>query len=269
MASGNLTTVTSTQYSKVVEKRFETTAKSSNNVLSAFNSVIVHGADAYVYSLGDSVEMLKMTDPDVDITNTNRKFENVKVLMEPYYLSIPTPFNFDDMVAADILGSNQAAVANAMFRRAVKCGVEALEASTNAPIAGALTDDLIIDAACDLIGIGGDEDDRHGIISTSTLKVILKSTKATSIDYVDVKALQKAKIGEWAGITWHVLKDSFFTDPKKAFIFNKSAVGIATGIDKIMNEYSTQRLGRVIQGILNVGAKIIQPEGVVVLKGSA
>lgn len=267
MALGNSSTITAKQFSTMVEKSYRNNAMADGNLLQSVQNKIVHGAEVYNFTVGNKTKMTLRGAPTSTLTHTPKQFENIALALQPYYISIPVSFNYNDMVAVDLIKAASDDVAEAMYEQSTSSLIKTIEASTAPEVPGVITTKLLIEQASKLRAIGSSKE-KHGIISSSTLGIMLNDTKATSLDYVNIQNLMSGNITYWCGVHWHLLTDDDLADTAKVFIYTADAIGLATGVSKVENQYSTEYGGRVIQGFLNVGATIIQPSGLITLKGA-
>ncbi len=109
-----------------------------------------------------------------------------------------------------------------------------------------------------------DEEDRILVISPQALSEALAIDKLTSADYSSLQAIQSARIGSFFGMKWIVssrLPKASTT--RTAFAFNKKSVGVAMGKDVSTEiNYVPQRVSTLINTTVSLGAKIIDPVGV-------
>lgn len=122
-------------------------------------------------------------------------------------------------------------------------------------------------------GAGGTGADHTMLIDAIGLEGALAETEVTSADYQTMRALVDADLNSKKafGFTFVVIEDraegglpSISTNIKQCFAFDRSAVGLATGVDVMTRvDFVPERASWLSQGMLKAGAAVIDAKGVV------
>ena len=243
--------------------------------------------DAYKFTrMGKGLANQKATQADVtpmDVAH-NRQTANLENWNAPEYTDIfdAAEVNFDEK--AELAQT----IANALGRREDQVIIDAMAAGTysatpeNDPdtglavtVAGAMTVTQLRESA--LLGLtkrSVPSGDRTIAITASGVNQLLATTPVTSADFNTVKALVNGEVNTFLGLNFKLISSRAEgglpgenTATCDAFVYHKSAVGYAVGIDmKTTIDWVAQKTSWLCNGMLKSGAVIRENAGIVRLR---
>jgi hypothetical protein len=176
-------------------------------------------------------------------------------------------------------------IAKALGRREDQLVIDALAAVTFAatndgnPDTGRVFDisatrnfdlDSLRSAVGHLNDIEAEMEDRHCVLQALALQKLLEDTEVTSSDYNVVKALVDGDLKTYMGLNFHVIGSRAegglpgVTGDEIAFVYQKSAIGLAIGIDmKTTIDWIAQKTSWLANGMFKAGAIAREPQGIV------
>lgn len=128
----------------------------------------------------------------------------------------------------------------------------------------------ILDISIYLDNNGVPNAEKFAIAPMSLKNQILLLDKATSYQYVEVKALTTGIFNDYLGYAWRWLPDTYFTAhkiPSGIFLLHKTSGAQCWGTQSGTTVYYENKcLCNIINAVLQVGAGLALPQGVVFLK---
>lgn len=243
--------------------------------------------EAYKFTrMGKGLANQKATQADVtpmDISHA-RQTANLENWNAPEYTDIfdQAEVNFDEKQEL------AKTIAKALSRREDQLIIDAMNAVTFAatndsdPDTGRVFDvsatanfslDLIRNAATHLNDIEAESEDRHLVLRAAALQKLLEDTTVTSTDYNTVKALVNGDLDTYMGFKFHQIGTRAegglpgVAADRVAFAYQKSAVGLAVGIDmKTTIDWVAQKTSWLANGMFKAGAVAREPQGIVKLQ---
>jgi len=240
--------------------------------------------DAYKFTrMGKGLANQKATQADVtpmDISHA-RQTANLENWLAPEYTDIfdQAEVNFDEKLEL------AKTIAKAIGRREDQLVIDALASVTFAatndedPDTGRIFDisatrnfdlDSVRSAVGHLDDIEADEDDRHIVLRAVALQKLLEDTEVTSADFNTVRALVNGDLDTYMGLKFHKIgtrKEGGLPGvaaDRTAFVYMKSAIGLAIGIDmKTTIDWVAQKTSWLANGMLKAGSVAREPQGIV------
>jgi hypothetical protein len=162
-------------------------------------------------------------------------------------------------------------IAGALGRRTDQLCIDAMDASTpltsTITVATNLTMAEVIAAQVELRDQGVPNTDLFGVIEAGGLGGLLNDEKASNADYQNVKALVAGEIDTLVGFKMKVIETraegglSEAANIVDSWFFNRSAVGLAIGIDmKTDIDWIAERTAWLTNGMMKGGA-VVRDEG--------
>jgi len=240
--------------------------------------------DAYKFTrMGKGLANQKASQADVtpmDISH-GRQTANMENWNAPEYTDIfdQAEVNFDEK------SELATTIAKAIGRREDQLVIDALAAvsfvTTNDedPDTGRIFDisatrnfDLtsIRSAVAHLDDIEAEEGDRHIVLRAEAMQQLLKDTEVTSSDFNTVKALVNGDLETYMGLKFHKIgtrKEGGLPGvaaDRTAFVYMKSAIGLAIGIDmKTTIDWIAQKTSWLANGMFKAGSVAREAQGIV------
>lgn len=176
-------------------------------------------------------------------------------------------------------------IAKALGRREDQLVIDALAAVTFAAtndqnpdtgrvldISGTRNIDLasIQQAVGHLDDIEADENDRHIVLRAQAVQELLDDTEFTSSDFNTVRTLMDGDIKSFMGLNFHKIGTRAegglpgVAADRIAFVYQKSAIGLAIGIDmKTTIDWIATKTSWLANGMFKAGAIAREPQGIV------
>jgi len=243
--------------------------------------------DSYKFTrMGKGIANQKASQADVtpmDITHA-RQTALLENWLAPEYTDIfdQAEVNFDER--AELAQT----IAKGLGRREDQLVIDALNTVTFAvtndgnPDTGRVFDDsatanfslsLIRSAVGHLDDIEADSSDRHIVVRALALQKLLEETEVTSSDFNVVKALVDGDLKTYMGLQFHKIGSRTegglpgVAADRTAFVYHKSAIGIAVGIDNMtMVDWVAQKTSWLANGLLKAGSIAREPQGIIKLQ---
>lgn len=266
--SMNISAVFQNWYDAEVKRKNNDFSQLRNTVYSKGNIV---GDVVYFRKAGDG--MASKHNPGSDVSYMNADFSQVSCKMEDWeafdYADQPSKmkFNFDEASElADI-------ASKACGRRQDQIIIDALKKSKTTKIGSATTIfnlDLLLAIKEYFDDNSVPEDDRFMLWTPNQKSQLLKETKATSSDYIDVKALVRGDIKEYLGFNFITIagrKEGGLprtSTSNNGFAYQKRHVGFADGKNiSTSMDYIAQKRALQVGAEFSAASTIIDEVGVV------
>ena len=113
--------------------------------------------------------------------------------------------------------------------------------------------------------------DRHLIIHASSLASLLADERAVSSDFIQLQALARGEIQQFAGFNIHMIGDrdegglpKDGSNDRTCLAFHKDAIGCAVGIaPKVEVNYIPEKTSFLVSAMYSAGAVVIDTAGLV------
>lgn len=267
--SKNLSAVARTEFDTEVKQAYQMGSKLGNTVTVRSNVV----GDTYKFrGMGKGMANQKASQADVtpmDVTHSTP----TAILANwnaPEYTDIfdNAEVNFDEQVEL------AQAIAMAIGRRKDQIIIDAAEAASSpGTVAAGGADQTVAkanEAAMNLNAAGVGSGDRTYLVSAEGLEAMLNQEKATSADYMQVKALVNGDLNSAFSFNWIVIEDrdegglTLATNDRTSLAYHKSAIGYAEGIGpRTEVNYVAEKTSWLANGILKAGAISRDDSGIV------
>lgn len=240
--------------------------------------------EAYKFTrMGKGLANQKATQADVtpmDITHA-RQTANMENWNAPEYTDIfdQAEVNFDERQEL------AKTIAGAIGRREDQLVIDAMAAVTFAATNDSNADtgrvldisatrnfdlDSIRSAVGHLDDIEAESEERHIVLRAQALQKLLEDTEVTSSDFNTVKALVNGDLDTYMGLKFHKIGTRAegglpgVAADRTAFVYQKSAVGLAVGIDmQTRIDWVAQKTSWLANGMFKAGAVAREPQGIV------
>lgn len=267
--SKNLSAVARTEFDTEVKQAYQMGSKLGNTVTVRSNVV----GDTYKFrGMGKGMANQKASQADVtpmDVTHSTP----TAILANwnaPEYTDIfdNAEVNFDEQVEL------AQAIAMAIGRRKDQIIIDAAEAASSpGTVAAGGADQTVAkanEAAMNLNAAGVGSGDRTYLVSAEGLEAMLNQEKATSADYMQVKALVNGDLNSAFSFNWIVIEDrdegglTLSGNDRTSLAYHKSAIGYAEGIGpRTEVNYVAEKTSWLANGILKAGAISRDDSGIV------
>jgi hypothetical protein len=270
----NLSPVAVTEFDSMVKHAFQNASLLRDSV-TVRNNVV---GDTYKFrAMGKGLANQKATSADVDPMDVAHSLitATLQNWNAPEYTDVfdAAEVNFDEKQEL------ATTIAGALGRRLDQLVIAAMDAASPTAVGvtttGLLATDLI-DAKVQLVKNGVGSGDLTVAINGTGLAGLLADEKVSSADYQNVKALVNGEVNTFAGFNVVVLEDraegglTVASDVVSAYAFDKSAVGLAIGMDmKTSIDYVPQKTSFLCNGMLKAGAAVRDVAGLVEIKYDA
>jgi Tfp pilus assembly protein PilV len=270
----NLSPVAVTEFDSMVKHAFQNASLLRDSV-TVRNNVV---GDTYKFrAMGKGLANQKATSADVDPMDVAHSLitATLQNWNAPEYTDVfdQAEVNFDEKQEL------ATTIAGALGRRLDQLVIAAMDAASPTAVGvtttGLLATDLI-DAKVQLVKNGVGSGDLTVAINGTGLAGLLADEKVSSADYQNVKALVNGEVNTFAGFNVVVLEDraegglTVASDVVSAYAFDKSAVGLAIGMDmKTSIDYVPQKTSFLCNGMLKAGAAVRDVAGLVEIKYDA
>lgn len=267
--SKNLSAVARTEFDTEVKQAYQMGSKLGNTVTVRSNVV----GDTYKFrGMGKGMANQKASQADVtpmDVTHSTPT-ATLANWNAPEYTDIfdNAEVNFDEQVEL------AQAIAMAIGRRKDQIIIDAAEAASSpGTVAAGAADQTVAkanEAAMNLNAAGVGSGDRTYLVSAEGLEAMLNQEKATSADYMQVKALVNGDLNSAFSFNWIVIEDrdegglTLSGNDRTSLAYHKSAIGYAEGIGpRTEVNYVAEKTSWLANGILKAGAISRDDSGIV------
>jgi len=125
-------------------------------------------------------------------------------------------------------------------------------------------------AVAHLDDIESDSGDRHIVLRSEAMQQLLKDTEVTSSDFNTVKSLVQGDLDTYMGLKFHKIGTRAegglpgVAADRTAFVYHKSAIGLAIGIDmKTTIDWIAQKTSWLANGMFKAGSVAREAQGIV------
>lgn len=277
--STNLSAVAVTVFDEMVKHAFQTMGASNGGIANAVTQRNNVTGDVYKFrAMGKGLANQKASAADVTPMDISHSLITATLSNwnAPEYTDIfdAAEVNFDEKQELAYT------IAGALHRRREQLIIDAMDDATpgatiQTSVGGADTNlnlDKIIAAAKELNDAGVPMDkDRHIMTSADGLAEMLGTTQVGSSDYNSIQSLVSGTLNYFMGFHWHIIEsrdEGGLTvasgDVRQNYVWHKSAVGLATGIDiRTDVNWVAHKTSWLCNGMMKCGAAIRDTSGLI------